>query len=305
MRNDAQSTTPRRPLTAGLLALCLLAAGGARATSLETLWKAARDGRYRAPSAAELRQATALFRRELAGDPAPGLRRDWRALGWERHTLKLGNQNCRVLYEAAGRREGRGFYLFCPRAAGCAVLQAPHSFKDLHTGRIALALAGKGRFRATAWNTVPRYSEDAQGRRDADLAHLPESYFTALARAVAEHADSGPLIQLHGFSRAARRDDGRDAHIILSNGTRRPGTRILELAGRLRQAFGLDTRVYPLDIQELGALTNRQGQVMRAAGRDDFVHIELSLELRRRLREDAAARARFARALPGRCGGDP
>ena len=295
----------RASLPTALLALCLLAAGSARAAPLDRLWKAARDGHYQAPAAAELRRATALFTRELAGDPTPELAAAWRSLGWQRRALVLAGVDCRVLYEAAGRREGRGFYLFCPGAAGRAALQAPHAFKDLHTGRIALALARQARFRVVAWNTVPRFSTDARGRHDADLAHLPESYFTALTRALAAHADIGPLIQLHGFARAARKGSGRQAHIILSNGTRRPGPRVLELAARLRRALGVDTRVYPLDIRELGALTNREAQVLRAAGRDDFVHIELSAELRKRLRDDAAARTRFADALPGRCGEQP
>ncbi len=285
-------------LAAGLL----LVTSGSRAATLDALWKAARDGRYRAPPTAELERATALFTRELAGDPAPDLLAAWRSLGWRRRSLVLDGVDCRVLYEAAARREGRGFYLFCPDASGRAALQAPHAFKDLHTGRIALALARQARFRVVAWNTVPRFSEDAHGRHDADLAHLPESYFTALTRALAAHADTGPLIQLHGFARAARKGSGRRAHIILSNGTRRPGPRVLQLAARLRHALGVDTRVYPLDIRELGALTNREAQVLRAAGRRDFVHIELSAELRQRLRDDAAARTRFADALPGRCG---
>ncbi|MFQ5643815.1 MAG: hypothetical protein ACE5FQ_08960 [Thiogranum sp.] len=273
------------------------AAGQTR--ELDTLWKAARAGDYRTPGRVELQRASELFRRELAADPSPQLQQDWQALGWQRSSVLLAGIPCHAVHESPERREGRGFYLFCPQADSRSALQAPHAFKDLHTGRIALALAHRARFRAVAWNTVPRYSEDAQGRHSADLAHLQESYFTALTRALATDSTVEHVIQLHGFSRQKRKGNGRDAHIIVSNGTRRPDRAVLDLATRLRAALGVDTRVFPHDIRELGALTNRQGKLLRAAGRQAFIHIELSTETRKRLRNDAERRRAFADSLPG------
>ena len=280
--------------------MSLLTGGTAAGQNRElgALWKAARDGHYRTPGSIELQQATELFRQELAVTaPSPRLQQAWQALGWQRTTLQLGGNSCQVLHEAAGRREGRGFYLFCPQAGSRAALQAPHAFKDLHTGRIALAMAA--RFRVVAWNTVPRYHDDENGRHSADLSHLEESYFTALTRALTTDSTLEHVIQLHGFSRRKRKGDGKQAFIILSNGTRHPDRTVLDLAARLRDALAVDTRVFPYDIRELGALTNRQGQLLRESGNNGFLHIELSTELRKQLRNDGSTCRAFADSLPG------
>lgn len=265
---------------------------------LNALWKAARDGDYRTPGSIELQQATMLFKRELLADPSAQLQQAWLALGWQRTAIQLDGNTCQVLHESAEQREGRGFYLFCPQANSRSALQAPHAFKDLHTGRIALAMANAARFRVVAWNTVPRYSEDPLGRHSADLAHLQESYFTALTRALTTDSTIDHVIQLHGFSRQKRQGDGKEAHIIISNGTRHPGQTVLDLATRLRDALDVDTRVFPYDIHELGATTNRQGKLLREAGSDGFIHIELSTEIRKQLRNDGSTCRAFADSLP-------
>ncbi len=281
------------------------ATSAGQSRELKTLWKAARDGQYRTPGSIELQQATALFKRELAADPSPQLQQAWQTLGWQRTSIQLGNNGCQVLYEVAERREGRGFYLFCLQTGSRTALQVPHAFKDLHTGYIALAMANAARFRVVAWNTVPRYSDDEQGRHNADLAHLPESYFTALTRALATDDSIERVIQIHGFSRQKRKGNGKDAHIIVSNGTRQPDQTVLNQAARLRDALDVDTRVFPYDIHELGATTNRQGQLLREAGNVGFIHIELSTEIRKQLRNDAETCRAFADSLPGGRSGTP
>lgn len=270
-----------------------------QASKLETLWKAARSGHYRTPGSIELQQATELFRQELADNPSSSLQQAWLSLGWQRTAIQLNGSICQVLHESVQRREGRGFYLFCPQIKRTSALQIPHAFKDLHTGRIALAMANAARFRVVAWNTVPRYREDEQGRHSADLAHLQESYFNALTRALATDTAIDQVIQLHGFSRGKRKGNGQDAHIILSNGTHKPDQVVLDLATQLHEVLQVDTRVFPYNIRELGALTNRQGNILREADQHNFIHIELSAELRKRLRNDSRARQAFADSLPG------
>ncbi|HED51923.1 MAG TPA: hypothetical protein ENI83_00050 [Gammaproteobacteria bacterium] len=287
--------------------MSILAANPAAAENheLKMLWKAARDGHYLTPGSIELQQATALFKRELLGDASPQLQQAWQALGWQRTGIQLAGHTCQVLHESAGRREGRGFYLFCTQVNSRTALQAPHSFKDLQTGYIALAMANSARFRVVAWNTVPRYSEDEKGRHDADLAHLTESYFTALTRALATDDSIEHVIQLHGFSRQKRNGDGKNAAIILSNGTRQPDPSLLSLASRLRETLDVNTRVFPYDIRELGALTNRQGRLLREAGHTGFIHIELSSEMRKQLRNDKQTCRIFLDSLPGTGGTAP
>ncbi len=47
--------------------------------------------------------------------------------------------------------------------------------------------------------------------------------------------------------------------------------------------------LFPTTVDELGGTTNVQDKILRAAGHDGFVHLELSRPLRRRLRDDGSA----------------
>ncbi len=265
---------------------------------LSLLWQAARQGRYVQASDRELQRAEELFVSELNQTDTEHLKKSWRALGWERKELGLNGRQCVVLHESEDQYTGRGFYLICPQAPRNVALQIPHSFSDRRTGEIGLQLANTAEFRLTAWNTTPRYEKREKARISTDLAHLPESYFTALTRAISRVSEIKQLVQLHGFSRAKRKTSASSANIILSGGTRSPNESLKELAEKLRLQVDAETRLFPDEVQELGALTNRQGALLRAAGNCDFVHIEMSAELRQQLIQSSLKRQTLLLALP-------
>jgi len=56
--------------------------------------------------------------------------------------------------------------------------------------------------------------------------------------------------------------------------------------------------VYPEHVTELGATTNSQGKVLRDVRHAGFLHLEMALELRQRLKSSARDRKAFWRCLP-------
>lgn len=251
---------------------------------------------------AEPDRARALFLEELIAPPDwPGRTAAWRALGLLRTWLVDQDpcSGCLLLREPAGRHEGTGWYLIGPPSDVGPALQLPHAFRDLDTGRVGLALVREHPFVAAAWNSVPRDTPLAEAAGTADLAHLEQTLFTSFTEALALSGRVTRLIQLHGFARGKRRTpQGHSSHLILSDGTRVPGATVREAAACLRETVEPATRLYPVEVRELGGRTNVQGRIVRALGLP-FLHVELSRELRRRLLEDAELRSRLYRCLGG------
>jgi hypothetical protein len=276
-------------------ALLLLVSGtGGRAEGLTALWDAARgEGEYQAPGAEELREAEELFRRTLQGkEEAEPLNRAWGKLHWELAAVTGEREPFLVLREQPGHRTGRGFFLFRRGPAPALALEAPHGTDDLYTGKIALSLFDLGEVKAGAWSTVRR--------AQADPAHLPAGYFQAFTRAFAETHRRGLVIQLHGFEASKRSSEaGIDADLIVSNGTRRPPRWLLAAAQALRDDLTGRVKVYPNDIRELGGTTNAQAQLLQDLGHDGFLHAEMSLALRKRLRDEREAQQVFLKCLTG------
>jgi len=283
--------------------LCLLlpaCSGDAGGSELGRLWREARrPAPYIQPPAAQLQAAQRLFRQELLDPAAPGLAGEWASLGMRRIGLHIGKNTCRLIMESAGDRHGRGLYLFCPQAPRAVALQLPHGFKDAHTGRIGLKLAASGEFALVAWNTVPRNYRDQGQYVDADLAHLPESWFTALTRAIAASGRLRQVVQPHGFSQAKRKSAaGRAADFILSAARREASLAVEDLAACLRKQGEKRVRVYPREVRELGALSNREAALLRETGTTGFIHIEMSGAVRKRLAHESTARHRLLACLP-------
>src|SRR5690348_11091909 len=165
---------PRRAPVLGVAsAVLLLVSGPARAEDLADLWAAARGKEdFQQPDRAELRAAEDLFRRTLDGkEETESLRRGWGELHCELLAVREGGADLAVVRELPEHRTGRGFYAFRRGPVPAIALEAPHGTDDLHTGRVALLLFGRGETAAVACNTV--------GRAAGDLAHLPDSYFQA------------------------------------------------------------------------------------------------------------------------------
>ena len=254
--------------------------------------QASRQGRYEPPTVQELARAEALFERTLSRRADVGaLTVEWAGLGFElRRVGERSDAAAIVLMEAAGRKTGRGFYVFRDAPAPGLAIQAPHSPSDLSTGEIALLLYRETRAAAAAWSTVHR--------READLAHLTASHFHSFSLAFARAFPAGRLVQIHGFD-AENPASGRDPAMgmVVSSGTRQPGPLVRSSCGCLERSFPSLVRLYPEQVGELGGTTNTQARALSSIGYQGFFHLEMSRSFRGRIREDAASLATLAGCL--------
>lgn len=248
--------------------------------------------RVSVPTNKQLRSAEQLFKELLVGSSElPELQRRWRELDFELSQQNLRNDDVLwIVQEASDRRSGRGIYALRRHSGTRLVLQAPHGFFDRHTREIVAAMATHPTVSAASWNTVHRSR--------VDVAHEKRHYFNAFTRALL-HDDQRPLvIQLHGFSRGTRRTQaGRTADFIVSNGSQIPTGVTGKSAKFLQAAFPEAlTRIYPWQVQELGATTNVQGRLVREAG-GEFVSIEVAPPLRQQFMDHPRDCDKFLKAL--------
>ncbi|HVR74433.1 MAG TPA: hypothetical protein VMT52_08885 [Planctomycetota bacterium] len=269
----------------------------------ETLGSARKDARcteYDPPGAEELRNAEKLF--AAAFSPATeisALTRLARGIDLEILPIVREDDEIIVLREAPHALRGRGFFAFRRKDARPLALQAPHSWEDLHTGLIAEMLFLESHAAASAWNTAPRSTAVKGENRLADLAHLPDSLLHAFTRAFASAYPRGTLLQIHGFDAGKRATrEGSGSAVILSDGTKSPPIWVLDAAECLEVALSERVSVYPRHVKELGATTNTQGKVFQEIGHAGFLHVEMDLELRRRLKETEKLRNAFLQCMP-------
>ena len=291
----------RRLMSLAIVASCAVSIVAGSATpsiakesrSLSRLWReVSRQGRYVAPSRAELQQAERLFLRSFRGqEDFDELRSAWGELNFELLPYQIADEPIWVLREKPGFHTGRGFYAFRRRGAVPIAIQAPHSFYDEHTQAIAVRLFRESFSAATAWNTLHRSV--------ADLAHSRGNYFDAFTRAFITAHSKAIVLQLHGFAQEKRRTEAAaSADVIISGGTMYPSRWLQECAALFQQHFSHGVvRLYPHEVFELGGTTNAQGEILRSASSDGFMHVELSESLRRNLRSDRKVRQDFLAAL--------
>lgn len=280
-----------------LLALLAPLLAAARPVTLENLFRDSQGRDYQSPSPDELRQAEQLFQRAFAGRIEAA---DWAALGFRVERLTEQGGVLTVIREAPDQRRGRGFYAFVDSPVSAPILQAPHALSDRYTGIIAVELFASGRFAAGAWSTAPRGYQDDDEDVDADMAHRPDSYFVAFSRAAAMSRPAKVVVQLHGFAADKRKTEaGRRAGAIVSASQRQPTPVAEEIARCLGGVFAEPVLLYPLQVKELGGLTNQIAQTLRTLDHFSFVHLELAQPLREQLHRDAEARQRFGACLAG------
>jgi hypothetical protein len=211
------------------------------------------------------------------------------------------------------RVHGAGAYVFRvgPREDGPTILlEAPHNYFDLGTGRLAADVfftkRDGARPRALFTNTIHRYqlAPGDKKRRDhnpADIAHEPEHAFSIATVAFARAAGTTDVIQLHGFG--SRSDDDGDSEIgeiaaVVSSGNRAGSSPLsTAIARQLADVLGDGVKRFPEEAKVLGATTNAQGKLLRDVNGASFVHVEMSSIVRKQLAGDAALRARLAAAL--------
>jgi len=289
---------PSHKTIAGVLLLAFLseAAAEAQTESLAQLYAAAREkATFVQPAAMETAAAEELFAALFTDkDDADAAARQQ---GFELLTIREQDTNFRVLREAGDQRRGRGFYLFRQGTTWPVVLMMPHAFTDEDTGQIGLRLALEGRIAAAAWNTVRRRQAHGGAKTvNQDLAHLPDSSFTAFTHALAGTRSNSLLLQLHGFAEK-REDKTLTAAAVVSSGTKTPSVKARTFTACLRRETGREILLYPDGPQDLSGTTNVSGRIVRSLGQDDFIHLELARTYRRELRDQPDKRRQLLRCL--------
>jgi hypothetical protein len=235
--------------------------------------------------------------------------------GFTVEVWRVGGETYWALVEAPGKSRGAGAYIVrvggAPDTSPTILLEAPHNFYDVGTGRLAAELMFTKRTgarpRALFTNTIHRYQlvpGDKRKRKHnpADVAHQPDHAFTIATLSFARAAGSVRVIQLHGFGeREQERDDAGDTGsiaMVVSAGDAAGSSKIsAAIADALVRVIGSDVKRFPEQTKELGATTNAQGKLLRAQPTASFVHVEMSAALRNRLAKEAPLREQLAAAL--------
>jgi len=298
-RNDGGSTTAARPTAAppappekGPESMPVPASS----FNCPEVLVAARKGgsspdRYVIPTAAERTDMSRLFA-QFGIEATGALSTPAQRLGFELAALP-SQPGVWSLVEAADKKRGGGGYLLRLPSASRLIVQAPHTFYDEGTLPLACELFERAEAQALFIETAHRYKAaeaGAAGNFPADLAHSEESLFQAATLGLLARRDGATIVQLHGFG---PRESGAD--VVLSSGATET-TPLVDAARRaLSEVVGNVAR-FPQESRELGATTNVQGALARRHGAN-FLHVEMSAELRQRLLADAELRARFLQAL--------
>lgn len=270
-------------------ALLLLGAMHARAQTGELVLEAGLSRAivnkvYAQPTPEQLSRARGLFLLTLRAECALAeLRTNWSLLGFELTEVRCSEGTLWLVSEPAGREGGRGWYLFRPGDSSAIALETPHARNDIHTGLLGLRLFLQGHVRACAASTITRYT--------ADMAHLDDTFFQAFTLAFAQACPTGLVAQLHGFESANHASRGRTGDVIASAGTRSPQKWLAEMVDKLKDTTSLLVLAYPRDTRQLGALFNAQAQGLQTSRDCRFLHLEMSLEVRKRLENEKPLRA--------------
>lgn len=212
--------------------------------------------------------------------------------------VSIGDPVAAVLFREDERHHaGRGEYVIRNNErAEPLLIAAPHRGADRFTGTLAQLIFSETDAAAAGWNSAPR--RGLFGERN-DVAKLRRHPFTAFALAFAATYPNGRVVQLHGFDPERRRTKAaQSASVILSGGSAHPPQAVASVSSCLQRNNGMgQVMVYPTDVDELGATQNAQGQALREVGFAGFVHVELSLALRRQLVNHAELRKQFAGCL--------
>ncbi len=247
------------------------------------------------PSVENLRWAEKLFRRVFLGENSTELRQHWAELGFELTEKTVETNSMLILRElskAKKKYEGKGFFVFSVDRESTTVLQAPHSFHDAETEIIALELMTKNNFRATAWNTAPA-ELPVHSPLSPDF-HAPpaKGYMLAFTRALMSIEVDSYVVQLHSFEKKnVYTPNAIHADIILS-GYGEQSSQFMGWLGRcLKKELDYKVRVFPFEVQEMGAGAkipganyNAIGELMQEKDNQGFVHLVMSAVFREDLR---------------------
>ena len=222
----------------------------------------------------------------------------WQSVGFDADRTVDNYDWYLELSERSGGRNGLGSYLLRYGVHSSILLEAPHSDDDLYTGRIVRNLFLTGFYAGAGFNSLSRWSVDRQARY-GDFTRREDTAFAAFAVAFLAENPGGTVIQIHGFDTEKRGEASfADADIVVSEGTDAPSPRTHALCDCLNRLLPARVLLYPKDTRELGGTRNATGKIVRQGG-GYFLHLELSLNFRNRLRRDSVLTDRFDACLDG------
>lgn len=256
---------------------------------LVNLYKESKTESYHAATLQDLSMAEELFHQLFLGN-FDNIATQWSKLGFEVKEVKDHRGYFVILIEDREHQTGKGFYVFNKNPQGNTIIQAPHGDSDLNTGRIAINLINTGAFLSGAWNTVHR--------KEADLAHLDNTYFMAYTKAFTKAHPNGHIVQIHGFENAKREEEiAKTADIIISSGTENPSGWATHVNTCMKKSFGETVLLYPTEVKELGGLTNIIATTSQSIAFNGFLQIEMSKDFRWKLLQDKAALNQYKSCL--------
>lgn len=186
-------------------------------------------------------------------------------------------------------------------------------------------------------NSLHRYQQTADRRykgaeNPSDACHNPNHPFQLVTEQIAKAAGGrhALFVQLHGFGKRDREDGGQtdptgkapscgegqseddpipgdrsameSIELIVSTGKKTGSSALSTAVGMaLGHVFGREVvRRYPEEIRILGGTTNVQGRMLHKHNYIEFLHIEMSARVRKRLLTSPELLHRFATAVLGR-----
>lgn len=297
-----------------------------------------KSGRFVPPDPAEYEAFRGIVTRlleEAQVEPDPGTgqtlvpseatRSSLQSLGFEVTSHPDGIDPLWIVTEITDRARGAGMLIvrvgpdageWIPQRAATAaskvergLITCPHPRSDKYSEILGVRLFERSRARAILVATVARSMQAPDGSK-ADPAHREDTFFQAACSAFDQTWDHGVHLQLHGFEARKLLEAQVELEVILSDGDPAgPAERTRQVADLLRGGVpGLLLGVWGEEVRKLGGTTNSQGRMLRRSGRNLFLHVEMSRELRATLCGDPSGPApaeplfllALARVLGGR-----
>lgn len=237
---------------------------------------------YEPPSQNALKMAQKLFYDLFVSSDLKIDYLAWSSLGFEIERIA----SFLIVKEKKEKHWGRGIYVFNTAKSSSIILEAPHRPSDKYTDTIAMYLMEEGPFLAAAWNTVYR--------KKVNLTKEPMSYFNAFTEAFGKAYPRGVILQLHGFDGKAH---NITTDLIFSATIAMPPPLFFAYGNALKQ-LPFKTSFYPQEIKLLGGTKNINAKKFRASTLNGlFLHLEMSLNLRKKLSESKDLRRMLIKCL--------
>lgn len=253
---------------------------------------------YKSPSSKQLVQAKSLFDVLLTEGKI-----ETHSLGFRVTKDKIHHRKILFLSEYKKYCTGIGYYAVDIDKSNKIIpvlLQAPHQFFDLKTGKIVSWLFSAMPFKAAAWNSSHRYYSKLEDSSKSDLAKLANSIFMEFSKSFMRHYANGVILQVHGFNNNNQKTPrGKIANVIISSGQATIEKPASNLARCLKIHIQNNVFLFPSEIGELGATKNALGQWVNKKYPGHFVHLELNYRMRDKFLKDKALRKVFARCIKG------